>query len=327
MAKTPKTAKSMAAALTKAAQKAIASVQKQKTTKAKKQDLPDLFPTAKKQYDTPKAMAKSPRKPAGQGKSLQKAMAKAVSDTIARQSEAAHPLRKTTMPLSGSYRVSSSFGVDRVTHRHSGIDLAVAEGTKVSAVKAGTVSFAGWGNGYGYRVVIDHPDGTQTTYNHLSDIGVKVGENVLAGHAIALSGNTGNSTGPHLHFEVKKDGRYVDPAEYFDFGSEAQSQAGDYTSQMASLSNGSETYRSSSTTSATSRQTSTNSAKKPKKSALPKMDFSAPKSASMPRIPQAQPPTITAYRTNYRGTPNYFDSKSNPLASLVPQYHLKSFRD
>lgn len=139
------------------------------------------------------------------------------------------------LPVS-DFKISSPYGVDRVTHRHSGIDLAVPVGTEVAAVKDGIVSFAGWGNGYGYRVVIDHPDGTQTTYNHLSDIGVKVGENVDSGKTIALSGNTGNSTGPHLHFEVKEDGRYVDPELYFDFGNGLKAPGDDtYTSQMEAV--------------------------------------------------------------------------------------------
>lgn len=141
-------------------------------------------------------------------------------------------LSRQFLPVS-DFRISSAYGVDRGTHRHSGIDLAVPVGTKVAAAKGGQVSFAGWGNGYGYRVVIDHDDGTQTTYNHLSDIGVKVGDKVRAGSTVALSGNTGNSTGPHLHFEVKADGRYVDPSLYFDFDNgTVAADEGTYTSQM-----------------------------------------------------------------------------------------------
>lgn len=124
---------------------------------------------------------------------------------------------KVFLPVSG-YRITSSFGEDRGDHVHSGIDLAVAEGTAVAAAKGGTVIFAGWSGGYGYRIVIAHGDGTETSYSHLSDIGVEEGDVVDGGSQIGLSGNTGHSTGPHLHFEVKVDGEYVNPESYFDFG-------------------------------------------------------------------------------------------------------------
>ena len=97
---------------------------------------------------------------------------------------------------------------------HKGIDWAVPIGTSVKASCSGTVSYAGWSNGYGYNVVITHADGNQTRYAHLSSIVVSVGDKVTQGQKIALSGNSGNSTGPHLHFEVIVNGSQVNPLNY-----------------------------------------------------------------------------------------------------------------
>lgn len=117
-------------------------------------------------------------------------------------------------PLSG--RISSTFGtrfhpVDRTTKFHGGVDIAVPTGTQVSAAAEGTISFAGRKGGYGNLVVIDHPDGRQTRYGHLASIAVSAGDEVGKGQPIALSGSTGKSTGPHLHFEMRENGRAVDP--------------------------------------------------------------------------------------------------------------------
>lgn len=137
------------------------------------------------------------------------------------------------LPVS-NFRVSSRFGEDRGNHRHSGIDLALPTGSEVRVCESGTVTYADWSNGYGYRIVVDHGNGRSTTYNHLSDIGVEVGQKVAKGTQIARSGNTGNSTGPHLHFEVKINGEYVNPEEYYDFGSgKAVKGSGNYTSKLS----------------------------------------------------------------------------------------------
>ena len=82
------------------------------------------------------------------------------------------------------------------------------------ASNGGTVSSAGWQSGYGYVVYIDHGNGVQTRYGHLSKILVRVGETVKQGERIALSGNTGNSTGPHCHFEIRINGEAVNPLNY-----------------------------------------------------------------------------------------------------------------
>ncbi len=120
-------------------------------------------------------------------------------------------------PLWG--RLSSTFGRRKAPKRgastfHKGIDIAVPIGTAVMASCGGTVSRAGWGSGYGYCVYIDHPDGKSTRYGHLSKVLVKAGQKVSQGQKIALSGNTGVSTGPHLHFEILVGGSQVNPLKY-----------------------------------------------------------------------------------------------------------------
>ncbi len=117
-------------------------------------------------------------------------------------------------PVAGRY--SSRFGtrVDPVhgtRTMHQGLDIAAREGTPVVAALAGTVERAGSAGTYGNLVVLRHDDGSETRYAHLSAISVRVGERVGAGAPIGAVGSTGRSTGPHLHFEVRRDGRPVDP--------------------------------------------------------------------------------------------------------------------
>lgn len=121
-------------------------------------------------------------------------------------------------PISGG-RLSSNFGRRSAPTRgastyHKGVDWATPVGTAVVASCSGTVVRAGWGSGYGYVVYINHPDGRQTRYGHLSKVLVKVGQTVSQGDKIALSGNTGRSTGPHLHFEILIGGSQVNPLQY-----------------------------------------------------------------------------------------------------------------
>lgn len=121
-------------------------------------------------------------------------------------------------PISGG-RLSSTFGYrNRPTKGastyHKGVDWATPTGTAVYASCGGTVAKAGWGSGYGYVVYINHPDGRQTRYGHLSKVLVSAGQTVSQGQKIALSGNTGVSTGPHLHFEILINGTQVNPLKY-----------------------------------------------------------------------------------------------------------------
>lgn len=94
---------------------------------------------------------------------------------------------------------------------HHGVDLGVAIGTPVHAMAGGTVTVAGPKSGYGFAVMIDHGFGWVTLYGHLDRVEVNVGERVRAGERVGLSGNTGLSTAPHLHFEVRRFGRSRDP--------------------------------------------------------------------------------------------------------------------
>ncbi|MBK5287175.1 MAG: M23 family metallopeptidase, partial [Acidimicrobiia bacterium] len=115
--------------------------------------------------------------------------------------------------------ISSPFGwrVHPIFHTrrlHTGIDIGASYGSSVRAGAAGTVAVAGVISGYGNAIVIDHGGGIATLYGHLSRFGVRVGQTVSAGATIGAVGNTGNSTGPHLHFEVRVQGVPVDPMPY-----------------------------------------------------------------------------------------------------------------
>ncbi|MBQ4116668.1 MAG: peptidoglycan DD-metalloendopeptidase family protein, partial [Clostridia bacterium] len=98
-----------------------------------------------------------------------------------------------------------------VTSNHRGIDLACPTGTPVYAGADGKIEIAGWNNSYGYYVVISHGSGYTTLYAHNSSLLVKVGQYVKRGQQIAKSGSTGNSSGPHLHFEISINGKLQDP--------------------------------------------------------------------------------------------------------------------
>ena len=98
---------------------------------------------------------------------------------------------------------------------HTGIDVAVREGTAVLATASGIVKYAGWDDIYGYLLIIDHTNGYETIYGHNSSLRVCPGELVNQADIVAFSGNTGRSTGPHLHYEIRKDGQPVDPTEFF----------------------------------------------------------------------------------------------------------------
>lgn len=114
-------------------------------------------------------------------------------------------------PVNGT--VVSGFGW-RWGRMHEGIDISASSGTPIWAAAAGTVIHAGWLGGYGNLVVVDHGDGLATAYAHASAILVGVGQLVSQGETVSLVGSTGNSSGPHLHFEVRVNGVAVDPLLY-----------------------------------------------------------------------------------------------------------------
>ena len=97
---------------------------------------------------------------------------------------------------------------------HAGIDIANDIGTTVRAARGGLIVFAGWESGYGYTVIIDHGNEYSTLYGHLNGFAISPGQYVQTGQFIAYMGNTGNSTGPHLHFEVRVSGKPVNPGGY-----------------------------------------------------------------------------------------------------------------
>ncbi len=130
------------------------------------------------------------------------------------------PYRK---PVIGNVEFSSGFGVrsDPFLGRpamHTGLDFRASTGDPVRATANGKVVNAGWAGGYGRMVEIDHGNGLSTRYGHLSEIGVKVGEQIKIGQVIGAVGSTGRSTGPHLHYETRIDGDAVDPQKFLRAG-------------------------------------------------------------------------------------------------------------
>ncbi len=126
----------------------------------------------------------------------------------ARASLVASPL---LWPATGD--LSSFFGL-RWNAQHRGIDIAAPPGAPIFAARFGRVVLAGWYGGYGLTVILDHGGGLQTLYAHASAVLVRPGQQVRAGQLIARVGDTGNSTGPHLHFEFRINGRPVNPLRY-----------------------------------------------------------------------------------------------------------------
>lgn len=122
-------------------------------------------------------------------------------------------------PVPGNYSISSLFGnrihpISKVYKMHTGIDIQSARKTDFVAAQTGTIIFSNWFAGYGKAIIIDHGGGYTSLYAHLDVISVEVGQVVKKGQIIGKTGNTGYSTGPHLHFEVRMNGDYVDPLTY-----------------------------------------------------------------------------------------------------------------
>ncbi|WP_030618649.1 M23 family metallopeptidase [Streptomyces sclerotialus] len=176
---------------------------------------------AVKSAEAAKKKAQEERRKAAAEAAEKKAAAKKAGETRASRSDARTTLSASgyVSPIAGSY-VSTPYKASSglwSSGSHTGIDFHAASGTAVHAVGAGTVVEAGWGGAYGNNVVLKMDDGTYTQYGHLSSISVSVGQKVSANQQIALSGNTGNTTGPHLHFEARTGPDYgsdIDPIAY-----------------------------------------------------------------------------------------------------------------
>lgn len=117
-------------------------------------------------------------------------------------------------------RTTSGFGTrkdpfnENKSQFHRGVDIGCPIGTKIYSARAGRVTFAGYADGYGKLVILEHEHGYTTYYGHLSRFTVKQGDSVGAGQSVAFSGNTGRTTGPHLHFEIRRHGRALNPRSF-----------------------------------------------------------------------------------------------------------------
>jgi murein DD-endopeptidase MepM/ murein hydrolase activator NlpD len=122
-----------------------------------------------------------------------------------------------SMPVFDSFRWTSGFG-PRWGRMHEGVDMAGPIGTPIHATADGVVTFAGWSSGYGRLIKIEHANGIETRYGHLNAIRVEVGERVSRGERIGDMGNSGRSTGPHLHYEIRVGGEALNPMTYIRAG-------------------------------------------------------------------------------------------------------------
>jgi len=126
--------------------------------------------------------------------------------------------QRDKMPVKG--QVTSTFGMrmhpTKGVHRHhDGMDIAAPEGTPIRSIRGGEVTFSGERGGYGNIVIVDHGNGLSTRYAHCRDLNVKKGDRVYPGTILGTVGSTGQSTGPHLHLEARRDGKPVDPETLF----------------------------------------------------------------------------------------------------------------
>ena len=171
---------------------------------------PQVSAEAGAQIDFSRSAIVTQADPDGKLKQLLSAQSAGAISRAASAGSLGAPLAVMSTASPFGYRVSPITGGTGDFHR--GQDYVAQCGTSVMAAATGTVTFVGWHQyGGGNRVVIDHGNGLETTYNHLSSFSVKEGQTVSRGEAIALSGTTGASTGCHLHFEVQVNGEVVDP--------------------------------------------------------------------------------------------------------------------
>lgn len=138
-----------------------------------------------------------------------------LSAKVEEKSRTVNGVHLACVPVRGT--ITSRFGAKESIrdHVHQGIDISASNGTTIKAAADGTIQSAGWNDGgYGNLVIINHGNGIQTYYGHCSKIYVSSGQKIKAGEAIAAVGSTGNSTGNHLHFELRQNGRQLNPQKY-----------------------------------------------------------------------------------------------------------------
>ncbi|MGW6980651.1 M23 family metallopeptidase [Streptomyces sp. NPDC054932] len=183
---------------------------------------PEVAPEAAPEADAkpaaeaaPKPVAKSsPNKARKQAAQAAPAQQEAAAEAPAAPQSAGGFVAPVGGGISTQYKVAGSMWSSGY---HTGVDFIASMGTTVKAVGEGTVVSAGWSGSYGNEVVIRHADGKYSQYAHLSQLSVSSGQSVTAGQTIGLSGSTGNSTGPHLHFEIRTSPSYgsdMDPIAY-----------------------------------------------------------------------------------------------------------------
>ena len=211
VAKAAGTARKPAAAAPKRAAESVAEAQAEPAPK--RSAAPAVKPRQEPKQE-PKREAKQQPKQEAKQQPKKSARSDRSSDRAEKQSGLTAPVAaRTGTPYHQSGSWASGY--------HTGVDFPVPTGTSVKAVSAGKVVSAGWAGAYGYEVVIRHNDGRYSQYAHLSALHVRAGQQVAGGQRIARSGSTGNSTGPHLHFEIRTGAGYgsdIDPLAYLRAG-------------------------------------------------------------------------------------------------------------
>ena len=137
-----------------------------------------------------------------------------VNEYIVKEARTVNGIYLETTPINGT--VTSRFGsIESVRYgAHTGLDIAAASGTPIKAAAGGTIEYASWMGSYGNLVIVSHGNGIKTYYAHCSKIYAKVGQKVKAGDIISAVGSTGNSTGSHLHLEIRIKGVAINPQKY-----------------------------------------------------------------------------------------------------------------
>ncbi len=188
-----------------------------KTLNVKVSDLKVSRAKAESEIEATKQRLKDLEKKEDEMIALSKQLEKKISDLMDANKKYAGGVMK--WPTPGYTKVSSPYGmrihpIYKVKKMHTGIDIDAPSGAKIIAANSGTVILAGWNGGYGNCVIVDHGGGLATLYAHQSKILVSVGDKLEKGDTIGKVGSTGLSTGPHLHFEVRKNGQTVNPKDY-----------------------------------------------------------------------------------------------------------------